>query len=316
MKAVLIDQFGGREVLRMGGVEKPEPRAGELLIRVCAAGINPVDWKIRQGLLVGRLPHVFPLILGWDAAGIVEALGPGCTRFRAGDEVFVYGRKPVIGDGCYAEYVVIPESYASRMPKKMNFEEAASIPLACLTAWQSLFDASALKKGMTVLIHAAAGGVGGFAVQLAKSRGADVVGTASARNHDYVRSLGADLVIDYTSGDFRSAVRRAYPDGVDIAFDTVGGAVQAQSADVIKPGGVLVSLLAYANEAALQAKGIRTKYVFVSPNGSQLEDIRSLIDQGQLKTHLAAVLSLDQVAKAHELVESGHTRGKIVLKID
>jgi NADPH2:quinone reductase len=315
MQAVAIENYGGRDRLKVVNLPRPEPAAGEILVRIRAAGVNPVDTKVREGLLKDRLPNIFPIILGWDAAGIVEAVGPEAGTFSKGAEVFAYCRKPIIQHGTYAEYVCIPESFAAPKPRTMSFVEASAIPLAGLTAYQSLHDVAGLGKGQTVLIHAAAGGVGGFAVQIAKNLGARVIGTASAANHDYVRGLGADEVIDYTKQDFRDAVRALYPDGVDVAFDTVGGDVQTRSADVIRKDGVLVSLLAYKNEADLQKLGIRTKYHFVTPNGDHLRVLAAWADNGKFRVHIAHALPLEQAARAHELIESRHTQGKIVLVV-
>lgn len=313
MKAVFFSEFGGIEVLRSGEVADPHPGAGEVRICIRTAGVNPVDFKIRKGLLQGRLPHEMPIIPGWDAAGVIDEVGEGVTACKAGDEVFAYCRKPVIQFGCYAEYVVVPADFVAAKPKNASFSQAASIPLAALTAWQSLYDAAELKAGQTVLIHAGAGGVGGFAIQLAKLRGAHVITTASAANHAYVRELGADEVIDYHSMDFREAVKAVHPDGVDAVYDTLGGEVQVKSADVIKPGGIMVSILAYVDEPAIQAKGIQTRYVFVSPNSSQLRELATLFDAGKFTTRIAAEFSLAEAAEAHRRIESGHTAGKLVL---
>jgi NADPH2:quinone reductase len=314
MKAIGIWNFGGREQLQLIEVPKPAAAPDEVLIRIRGVGVNPVDVKIREGLVKTRIPHQFPVILGWDAAGVAEDVGEQCRRIKPGDEVFAYCRKPIVQWGTYTEYVAVPESSVALKPRGLSFEEAASIPLSGLTAYQSLFDVADVKAGQTVLIHAAAGGVGGFGVQLARSRGARVIATASAANHDYVRGLGADGVVDYTKGDFRDAVRLLVPAGVDVAFDTVGGDVQTRSADVVKPGGILVSLLAYPDEAALKAKGIRTAYHFVVPSSAQLDAMAELAQRGKFRTHLAAVLPLEQAARAHELIEARHTRGKIVLR--
>lgn len=315
MKAVVLQAFGEVDGLKVGEVADPHAGAGEVRIRIRAAGVNPVDFKIRKGLLQGRLPHEMPIIPGWDAAGVIDEVGEGVANWQVGDEVYAYCRKPVIQFGCYAEYVVVPESFVAAKPTKASFAQAASIPLAALTAWQSLYDAAGLKEGQTVLIHAGAGGVGGFAIQLAKLRGAHVITTASAVNHDYVRELGADEVIDYNSIDFREAVKAVHPEGVDVVYDTVGGEVQVKSADVIKPGGTMVSILAYVDEAAIQAKGIHTRYVFVSPNGDQLRELAKLFDAGQFKTRIAAELPLAEADEAHRRMETGHTAGKMVLTV-
>jgi len=314
MKAVLFHEFGGPEVLQSTELNDPIPGTGEVLIRIHAAGVNPADTKIRKGLFLQRIPHAFPVIPGWDAAGVIEKNGDGATLFKPGDEVYAYCRKPVVQFGAYAERIVLPETQIALKPKTMTFEEAASVPLAALTAWQSLMDAAGLKAGQSVLIHAGAGGVGGFAIQIAKHAGAFVIATASRRNHDYVRGLGADMIIDYTEIDFRDALLDAYSKGVDVAFDTVGGDVQSRSGDVVRTGGVLVSLLAFKDEAALKSKGIQVRYVFVAPNREQLGIITGLIDQGKIKSHLAAVLPLSNAQEAHRMMETQHTVGKIVLR--
>lgn len=315
MRAIIINDFGGRDRLQLAERPVPAPGKREILIRVKAAGCNPVDYKLREGLRKDKLPHMFPIILGWDVAGVVEACGRGCTRFQPGDEVFAYCRKPIVMHGAYAEFVTFDEKHTARKPANLSFEEAAALPLAGLTAWQSLIEAGGIARGQRVLIHAAAGGVGGFAVQLARWKGCRVIATASAGNHDHVRSLGAHEVIDYTQTDFVAAVRANHPDGIDLAYDTVGGDVQERSADVLKPGGRLVSLLAFANEAALRAKGVDCRYVFVRPDGRQLARLAKLAEAGKLNVTLAATLPLAEAARAHELLESRHTRGKIVLRV-
>ncbi|HMP72223.1 MAG TPA: NADP-dependent oxidoreductase [Kiritimatiellia bacterium] len=315
MKAIALDHFGGPDVLALRELPDPQPGPGEVRIRIHAAGVNPVDWKIREGLLQGRLPHAFPLIPGWDAAGLLDAVAPDVTDLQPGDAVYAYCRKPVIQHGAYAESITLPATSVARKPANATFEQAASIPLAALTAYQSLHDAGQLAGGQTVLIHAGSGGVGGFAIQLAKHAGATVIATASAPNHPYLRELGADHTIDYTTTDFRDAVRDLVPGGVDLAYDTVGGDVQTRSADIVKPGGTLVSILAFADEPALQARGIQTRYVFVAPNATQLNDLAQRFDQGRFTTRLATVLPLEQAAEAHRLIQTGRTVGKIVLQV-
>ena len=315
MRAVAIQQFGGRETLQV--MELPVPSVGshDVLIQVRAAGVNPVDWKIREGWLREMFPHVFPVIPGWDVAGIVTEVGPQATRVAVGDHVYAYCRAPTIQWGAYAEYLVLPHEQVCRKPRTLSFEEAASIPLAALTAYQSLFDAARLREGETVLIHAAAGGVGGFAVQLAKHAGATVIGTARPSNHDYLRELGVDRVIDYTSRDFREAVRAWYPDGLDVVYDCAGGPVLEHSAEVLKTTGRLVTITDRAQAAALKARGLHAAFVFVEPNAAQLETLTALIEQGALNTLLAGVLPLDEAAKAHERLEAGHGKGKLVLTV-
>jgi NADPH2:quinone reductase len=316
MRAIIINNFGGRDQLQMAEVPRPVPGKGEVLIRVRAAGCNPVDTKIREGLLRFRLPHQFPIIPGWDVAGVVEEIGEGGRQFDVGDEVYAYCRKPVIMHGAYCEYVAVHWSHVAMKPQMLSFEQAAAIPLAGLTAYQSLFEVGELKVGEVVLVHAAAGGVGHFAVQLARGPGRKVIATTSERNMYFVsHDLRAHHVIDYTRQDFVKEVRTLYPDGIDLAFDTVGGDVQERSADVLKPGGRLVSILAFANEAMLRAKGADCRYHFVQPNGTHLRKLANLADAGKLKVEIAAVLPLEDAAKAHEMLESRHTRGKIVLKV-
>jgi len=317
MKAVYHEDFGPVEVLQYGELPRPAPGRGEVLVRVRAAGVNPVDWKIREGLLKTRLPHQFPIIPGWDVAGVIAELGPGVGRLHKGDAIYAYARKPVIKDGCYAEYVTLPARQIAPKPESLSFEEAAGVPLAALTAWQALFDAADLRPGQVVLVQAAAGGVGSFAVQLAKHRGAIVIGTARAENHDYVRGLGADYVVDYTATEVGEEVRRWFPRGVDVALDAVGGATQVHTASLVRQGGTLVTILApqAETEAVLKRRGARLAYVFVAPNAAQLRRLTTLVESGRLRVHLAATLPLSEAAEAQRRVQSGHTRGKIVLQV-
>ena len=315
MKAIAINEFGGRDTLQLMNLPVPEIKPGEILVRVKAAGINPVDWKIREGYIKDLFPYEFPIILGWDAAGIVEQAGPAVTRFRQGDEIFAYCRKPMVQGGAYAEYIVLEEEHAAIKPKNISFEEAASIPLAALTAYQSLFDAAKINPGETVLIHAAAGGVGGFGVQLAKDHGAVVWGTASGRNEEYVQDLGATQVVDYNHVDFRNSVRSEYPDGVDVVFDCVGGEVLEKSADIVNKGGRLISIV--DDPTGLIRKDIDKEFVFVAPNSTQLTELARMVEQGRLKTHLSQIFpfGLEEARRAHELSESSRTRGKMVFVI-
>ncbi len=313
MKTIAINEFGGRDKLQFMDLPVPEIKPGEILVRVKAAGVNPVDWKIREGYIKDLFPYQFPIILGWDAAGIVEQAGEEVTCFTEGDEIFAYCRKPLVHGGAYSEYIVLEEEHASIKPKNTSFEEAASIPLAALTAYHSLFDAAKLQPGETVLIHAAAGGVRGFGVQLAKDRGATVWGTASGHSSEYVQDLGGDRVVDYPQVDFREAVRSEYPDGVDVVFDCVGGEVLQKSTDIVKKGGRLISIV--DDPAGLDRADIHSDFVFVAPNSSQLAELAQMVEQGRLRTHLSQVFpfGLEEAQKAHELSESGRTRGKMVL---
>jgi len=313
MKAIAINEFGGRDKLQLIDLPVPEVLEGEILVQVKAAGVNPVDWKIREGYLKDLFSHQFPVILGWDAAGVVEGVGNGVRRFKSGDEIFAYCRKPVVHGGAYGEYILLEEEHAAIKPKNISFEEAASIPLAALTAYQSLFVAAKIQAGETILIHAAAGGVGGFGVQLAKDHGAVVWATASGRNKEYVQDLGASKVVDYTQEDFGKAIRSQYPAGVDAVFDCIGGEVLQKSAEIVKEGGRLISIV--DDPTGLARDDIHKEFVFVAPNSTQLTELARMVEQGRLKTHLSQVFpfGLKEARKAHELSESGHTRGKMVL---
>jgi NADPH2:quinone reductase len=313
MKAIAISEFGGPDKLQLIDLPAPEVKEAEILVQVKAAGVNPVDWKIREGYIKDLFPYEFPIILGWDAAGIVEQTGPRVTRFKKGDEIFAYCRKSTVHGGAYAEYIVLQEEHVAIKPKNISFEEAASIPLAALTAYQSLFDAARLQPGETILIHAAAGGVGGFGVQLARETGAVVWTTASSGNQEYVQSLGASQVVDYTQEDFRKPLRSQYPDGVDVVFDCVGGEVLEKSAEIVREGGRLISIV--DDPTDLARTDIHKEFVFVAPNSAQLTELAQRVEQERLKTHLSQVFpfGLDEARKAQELSESGHTRGKMVL---
>lgn len=315
MKAVAITEFGGRDRLRIMDLPIPKLRDNDVLVQVKAAGVNPVDWKIREGMLKDRFPHEFPLIPGWDAAGVVTRTGGKTKRLSQGDEVFAYCRKPVVKDGAYAEFIALAEDNVALKPRAMSFQEAATVPLAALTAYQALFDAAKLKANETVLIHAAAGGVGTFAVQLAKRQGAKVLGTASKMHHGYLLRLGVDVHIDYTAGNFREAARAACPDGVDIVFDCVGERVLMESVDVLKAGGRVVSITSAPGVAELAKRGIKAAFVFVEPIRRELELIGKMIDAGKLGTFISRSLPLEKAAEAHELSETSHTQGKIVLTI-
>jgi NADPH2:quinone reductase len=316
VRAILFDRFGGPEVLRLADdVPDPTPAADELVIAVHAAGVNPVDWKIREGLRRDRIPHELPIIPGWDAAGVVSAVGAEVRDFSVGERVFAYCRKPLVRWGTYCEAVAVAARHVARMPARLSFVEAAAIPLAALTAWQSLFDAAGLRAGQSVLVHAAAGGVGGFAVQLARHAGAArVVATASAPNHAYVRGLGATEVIDYRARPFHETLGGA---AVDVAFDTVGGEVQTASVEVVRSGGVMVSLLALTDETrrVAEARGVRVEYVFVAPSGAQLAEIARLVEAGAIVPPAIEALPLAEAAEAQRRSQTGRVRGKLVLTV-
>lgn len=315
MRAMVIDAFGGPERLRAVEIPTPEPGDEEILIALSCTSVNPVDWKIREGMLADMFPHAFPLIPGWDAAGTVAAAGRNAARFATGDRVFAYCRKPEIRFGTYCEYVAVHESAVALMPANIGFAEAATIPLAGLTAWQSLFDAAHLSTGERILIHAGSGGVGSLAIQFAKHAGATVYTTARSVNHDYVKSLGADVAIDYARENFVDVLRRKEPGGIDAVYDTVGGHVQQRSYKVLKSGGRLVSIVSIPDPEEARPRGVRTDFVFVSPNGKQLRRIAELVEGGAVRAPDFEVMRLEEAAKAQELSRAGHVRGKIVLKI-
>src|SRR5208283_2375249 len=308
MKAVRIHSYGGPEVLKFEDAPRPQPAAGELLIRVHAVAVNPVDWKIREGHLKDRLRYPFPFIPGWDLSGMVEATGPGVTRFRKGDGVFT--RPDISRDGAYAEFIVVRESEVAPKPNSIDHLHAAAIPLAALTAWQGLFDVAGLSAGQKSLIHAGAGGVGSFAVQLAKWKGAHVIATASGGNQAFLKELGVDEPIDYEKTCFEDVVH-----DVDVVLDTVGGDTQQRSLGVLKKNGILVSTVSPPSQEEAAKFGVRATHVFVQPNSSELSQIARMVDDGKVRSFIQTVLLLSEAGKAHELSEAGHTRGKIVLKV-
>ena len=308
MKAVAMHAYGGPEVLKYEDAARPDPATGEVLVRVHAAAVNPVDWKVRAGHLRGFLDYSLPLIPGWDLSGVVEATGAGVSDWKQGDAV--YARPDLRRNGAYAEYIAVRASELGHKPRSIDHVQASAIPLACLTAWQALFDAGGLKAGQRVLIHAAAGGVGTFAVQLAKWKGAHVVGTASERNHAFLRELGADEVIDYTKTNFEEVVR-----DVDVVLDTLAGQTRDRSWNVMKKDGILVSILGQPSPDDAAQHGVRAAGVFVEPNQAQLGEIAKLVDSGKLRPIIETVLPLAQAARAHEMNQTLHTRGKIVLQV-
>jgi NADPH:quinone reductase-like Zn-dependent oxidoreductase len=295
-------------MLRHEETPRPEPGAGEVLVRVHAAGVNPVDWKVRAGYLKEMLHYSLPFIPGWDFSGVAEGVGAGVKTLLVGDEV--YGHLQIGGDGAYAQYIVARESGTALKPKSVDHTHAAAIPLAALTAWQALFDAAGLASGQSVLIHGAAGGVGTFAVQLGRWKGAHVIGTASKRNHAYLRGLGADEVVDYNTTRFEDVVR-----DVDVVLDTITGETMERSWQVLKKGGILVSILEPPSQEKAARYGVRQAHVFVRPSAEQLEEIARLVDSGELKAVVESVLPLEGARRAHELSQTGHVRGKIVLRV-
>ena len=308
MKSVVIHSYGGREVLVPEDMPVPEIADDEVLIRVHAAGINPVDWKVRAGYLKEMLPYEFPLILGWDVSGTVAKAGSKVTRLSVGDEV--YALADISRNGAYAEFIAVKADSVALKPESLDHIHAASVPLAGLTAWQAMFGSADLAEGQKILIHAAAGGVGSFAVQLAKWKGAHVLGTASARNREFLLGLGVDEVIDYTKTPFEDVAV-----DVDVVLDAMGGETRERSWKTLKSGGILVSIVGPPDEEKAAELGVGCAGVFVKPDARQLADIAKLIDNGHVKPVVTQVLSLAEVAKAHELSETEHVRGKIVLEV-
>jgi NADPH:quinone reductase-like Zn-dependent oxidoreductase len=306
MKAIRIHHYGDASVLSLDDVPTPVIGDDDVLIRVVAAGVNPVDWKIREGYLKDFIPHRLPLTLGWDVSGVVEAVGRNSRRLRVGDAV--YSRPDIARDGSYAEYLAVRESEVALRPTTISHVEAASLPLAGITAWEAIVNVGQVTSGQSVLIHAAAGGVGSLAVQLAKWRGAEVIATTSARNADLVTFLGADEVIDYIREDFSERVR-----GVDLVFDTVGGKVQEASWRALKPGGMLVSVVDPPAETVAKSHGVRSAFIFIKPSAEILEQLAGLVDAGQVRPVIGAEFALNDAAAAHRLSQSGRARGKIVL---
>jgi NADPH:quinone reductase-like Zn-dependent oxidoreductase len=299
MQAVVMHETGGPEVLRYEEAERPEPADGEVLIRVRAASVNPADWKSRRGLAEKQLPAV----LGHDVSGTVElSRGEG---FAEGDDVFGFA-----GSGGYAEFATASAEAIAKKPAAVSHEQAAAIPVAGLTAWQALFDRGGLQSGQTALIAGAAGGVGHFAVQFAKHGGARAIGTGSSRNRDFVLGLGAEEYVDYTQQDVADVVS-----GVDVAFDTVGGETTEALLPTVREGGILVTIAAAPPEDAARVRGVRAELHVTSPSSEQLARIADLIAAGDVKVEIAEVVPLAEVQRAHELSESGHTRGKIILAV-
>jgi NADPH:quinone reductase-like Zn-dependent oxidoreductase len=299
MKAVVMHETGDPDVLRYEEVERPEPGDGEVLIRVRAAAVNPIDWKYRRGLAEKQLPAV----LGSDISGTVEV--SRVEGFAEGDEVFGFA-----ASGGYAEFATARSASIAKKPATVNHEQAAALPVAGLTAWQAVYDRGKLERGQTALIAGAAGGVGHFAVQFAKLAGARVIGTGSSRNRDFVLGLGADQYVDYTQQDVAEAVS-----GVDVAFDTVGGETTQSLLATLREGGILITIAAAPPTEAAQERGVRAELLVMSASSEQLARIADLIAEGDVRVELAEVIPLTEVQRAHELSESGHTRGKIVLTV-
>jgi NADPH:quinone reductase-like Zn-dependent oxidoreductase len=306
MKAVVAHEYGGPEVLKYEEAPRPEPKENELLVRVIACGVNPADPLVISGRLAKEFGTHLPLIPGYDVAGVVETTGAKVTKFKKGDAVYGYA---LFGGG-WAEFAVLAENEAAIKPKTTTLTEAAAVPLAALTAWQALIDVAKLSAGQTVLIHGGSGGVGSFAVQIAKARGAKVMATASTANQDLLKQLGADVAIDYTKTKFEEVAK-----DVDVVLDPVGRDTLARSYAVVKKGGIITTLVARPDQAQLDKYGIRGTSISVKPDGNELAEITKLIEAGKIKPIVSEVLPLTDAVKAVQQAETHHTRGKIVLRI-
>ncbi|MEG3841014.1 NADP-dependent oxidoreductase [Microcoleus sp. herbarium14] len=307
MKAIVINAYGNEDVLDYIDVDRPEPKADEVLVKVHVAAVNPADWKIRDGM-GERFGFKLPLILGGDIAGTIEEVGDGVENFKKGDAV--YGMTLSGLSGGYAEYAITKADAIVMKPDSISFEEAAAIPIGALTAWQAMFDLANLSKGQRILIAGASGGVGSMAVQLAKAKGAIAIGTASGKNEQFVRDLGADEFVDYTRQPFEEVVK-----DVDVVFDTIGSDTQERAFQTLKKGGFLVSAVETPSEEKARELSVEVARVFCKPSAQQLAEINRLIEEGKLKIHIETVLPLTEVKKAHQLSLMGRTRGKIVLQV-
>ncbi len=310
MKAIVIDQYGDKEVLKEREVNQPVIQDNQVLLESHATSINPIDWKVRAGYLKEMLPFEFPIILGWDVAGVIVEKGNQVTDFEVGERVFA--RPATNNQGTYAEFVAVDENLLAKMPASMSFEEAAAIPLAGLTAWQCLVDFAGIKKDDKVLIHAGAGGVGNFAIQIAKSLGAYVATTASENNEEFVKSLGADQVINYKLEDF-SEILHDY----DFVLDAMGGEVQSKSYKVLKSKGKLVSIAQPPNEEEAKQYGVEAGFLWLDPKGVQLQKLADMYEAGELKAIVGETFDFNEksLQDAHALSETHHARGKIIINV-
>lgn len=308
MKAIVAHEYGGPEVLKYEDVPRPEPKEDEMLIRVIAAGVNPVDGMIRSGMFAKDKKLTSPLILGGDIAGVVEKAGSKVTKFKKGDPVFAY--VSLKNNGGYAEYAKVTEKEAAPKPQSISYVEAAAVPIVALTAWQALTDSAKLSAGQSVLIHGGSGGVGTFAIQIAKTRGAKVFATASTANQDFLKELGADVAIDYTKQKFEDIAK-----DVDVVLDSIGKDTLTRSYGVVKKGGFIATLVSRLDQAELDKHGIRGESISVEPNSEELNEIGKLIDAKKIKVIVSQTFPLADAAKVQEQVDKGHTRGKIVLTV-
>jgi NADPH:quinone reductase-like Zn-dependent oxidoreductase len=308
MKAIVIHEYGEPEVLKYEDVPRPEPKGDQILVRVIAAGVNPVDEAGRSERSAKFFGITLPFVPGYDIAGIVEKTGGKITKFKTGDSVYAY--LSLTNGGGYAEYALTTEREAAPKPKSLTNVDAAAVPVVALTAWQALIDTAKLSAGQTVLIHGGSGGVGTFAIQIAKARGAKVIATASTANQDFLKQLGADVAIDYTKTRFEDVAKN-----VDVVLDSVGKDTLARSYGVVKKGGFIVTLVARIDRGELDKHGIRGASLGVEPDSNELTEIGKLIDEKKIKVIVSQTFPLSEAIKAQEQIATGHTRGKIVLKV-
>ncbi|MGM0549048.1 MAG: NADP-dependent oxidoreductase [Bacillota bacterium] len=310
MKAIVIDQYGDREKLKVREIEKPKPKADEVLIEVHSASVNPIDWKLREGYLKEMFAFDFPIILGWDASGIVKEKGNKVESLKIGDQVFV--RPELTNRGTYAEYTTAKENLVAKIPDNISFKQAAAVPLAGLTAYQCLTDVGNLEKNDKVLIHAGAGGVGSFGIQIAKNLGAYVATTGSTKNVEFLESLGADEVIDYTKADFAEILA-----DYDLVVDTLGGEIQTKSLGILKKGGKLVSIVEEPDPQLVKEKEVEATLHWLIPDGDQLAILADMMEKEKLKAIVGSEFPFSEkgLKDAHKLSESHHARGKIIINV-
>jgi NADPH:quinone reductase-like Zn-dependent oxidoreductase len=308
MKAVVMNEYGGPEVLKYQDAPKPEPKDDEILVRVITAAVNPVDTYVRQGMFGRRALDNGPAILGYDIAGVVERTGANAKRFKKGDAVYCY--LSVMRGGGYAEFAIAKESETSLKPKNISFDEAAAVPLAATTAWQALIDSAKIDKGQTVLIHGGSGGVGSFAIQIAKARGAKVIATASTAHQDLLKKLGVDQAIDYTTTKFEDVVK-----DVDVVLNCVRADALGRSYGVVKKGGIIVSITDEPDQNECSKHSLQCSRLGAHPDAKVLEELAKLIEAGKMKSIVSQTFPLADASKAHQQIETHHTLGKIVLKV-
>jgi NADPH:quinone reductase len=323
MRAMVIDRPGGSETLHLAEAETPRPGPGQVLVRLAYAGVNPADWKVREGWLSPFFDYRFPFVLGFDGAGLVAALGEGVGGLEIGDRVAAVSNQGTGAWGTYADYCIADADRVARLPASVDLAEAAALPTAGMTAWSAVFDVGEAGEGRTVLINGGAGGVGGYAIQLARMAGAKVAATSGAANLDYLRRLGADLAIDYRLGDVAAAVRAFAPEGVDLLVDAVGQGSLIEGWRLVRPGGVVAPIATLipnepqpdADRAAAQGVRIAPTMSTYDRQGAQLRGLVAAMGEGRLRAPDIEVLDLSQAGEAHARVQAGHVRGKIVLKI-